>query len=177
MRNASWTRPSRKSNTPADENGMYHRHVILPSTLCSSRTLSNGPCLSKWSWDATTLPAPAPPTGFPASATQTITIDHRSERPAFALGGGLALHFKLALVVLTDHELTDAEWDDYGRAMDFMARRGALPGRGLPERAIPRAAHRLGGVDVDTGAHLPYLNFYQATGGRATIEFVELVPK
>ena len=120
---------------------------------------------------------------FPASATQTITIDAIIEAngPRLPSVEDSPKHFKLALVVLTDHELTDTEWDDYGRAMDFMS----APEERFLDEAFPKeqypARHIVWeyftGVDVDTGAHLPYLNFYQATGGRATIEFVELVPK
>ena len=120
---------------------------------------------------------------FPASATQTITIDAiiKANGPRLPAVEDSPKHFKLALVVLTDHELTDAEWDDYQRSMDFMA----APEERFLDEAFPKeqypARHIVWeyftGVDVDEGGHLPYLNFYLATGGRATIEFVELVPR
>ena len=92
-------------------------------------------------------------------------------------------HFKLALIILTDHELSDAEWDFYNRSMDFTA---AAESRDVldsfPEETYPEYYHllsalldRFGDLSyVDRGPEQVLLNFYMATGGRGTIEFVQI---
>ena len=122
---------------------------------------------------------------FSASAIETVTIEQIIEAngPRLPAVEDSPKHFKLALVVLTDHELSDAQWDFYERAMDFMA----APEERLLNEAFPaelysahlRAWTGLAGDELaeNNTEDLPFLNFYAATGGRGTMEFVTLVPK
>lgn len=122
---------------------------------------------------------------FSASAIETVTIEQIIEAngPRLPAVEDSPKHFKLALVVLTDHELSDAQWDFYERAMDFLAApEERLLNDAFPAELYPAHFRVWTSPAGDEPAEnnttdLPFLNFYTATGGRGTMEFVTLVPK
>lgn len=120
---------------------------------------------------------------FRASGLETVTIDeiiaaNGPRRPAY---GDAPTHFKLALVILTDHELTDDEWDFYERSIDFMS---AEEEQFLDEvfpaeryRAHHSVWHEFSEDEMEENDtdHFVYLNFHTATAGRGSLEFVRLI--
>ena len=85
-------------------------------------------------------------------------------------------HFKLALVVLTDHELNDAEWKFYQDSMDFFSAEAvadindfftASEYAGQPIRNfITQSEQEASAGDL--------MNFCRAARRRATLEFIRL---
>ncbi len=85
-------------------------------------------------------------------------------------------HFKLALIVLTDHQLSDAEWKFYQDSMDFFSAEAvadindffnASEYAGQPIREfIEQSEHEASVGDL--------LNFCRAARRRATLEFIQL---
>jgi len=125
---------------------------------------------------------------FSVSSFESVTIDDivKANGPRIPASSESNKHFRLALIILTDHELSDAEWDFYSRSVDFAS---AAESRDVlaffPEETYPEYYHLLSAiqnsssgtdyVDRDPGEYL--LNFYMATGGRGTIEFIQIATK
>ncbi len=85
-------------------------------------------------------------------------------------------HFKLALIVLTDHELTDAEWKFYQDSMDFFSAEAvadindfftASEYAGQPIRNFITQSEQ----EASAGE---LMNFCRAARRRATLEFIPL---
>ena len=85
-------------------------------------------------------------------------------------------HFKLTLIVLTDHELNDAEWKFYQDSMDFFSAEAvadinefftASEYAGQPIRDFIMQSEQEASVGV-------LMNFYRAARRRATLEFIQL---
>ena len=78
--------------------------------------------------------------------------------------------FSLALVVLTDHKLSDEEWDFYERAMDFLeADADDRLIDHFPEELYPGQQEFWGFLVSESDP--PYLNFSATTSGHGTMRF------
>jgi hypothetical protein len=84
------------------------------------------------------------------------------------------MNFRVALVVLATAELTDEKWEVYERAVDFFS---APEPRSLRD-SFPAELYDQFNTQVvsleDEDPNHPFLNFFMATGGRATVEFITL---
>ncbi len=109
---------------------------------------------------------------FRAERLETVTIaeiiEGNGERvPSFA---DAPKEFHVALVVLTDHRLSDSEWDFYERAMDFLE--GAEDERLLDVFLREQYPGQHEVWETFSGlSESPYLNFAGATGGRGRLRF------
>jgi len=125
---------------------------------------------------------------FSASAIKTVTIEQivAANGPREPSVEHSRKNFKLALVILTDHPLTCEEWGFYMRAVEFMsAPEERSLNEAFPEEMYP--AHNISWkissdlcqneMGDEQNADLPFVNFFTATGGKGTIEFVELVQR
>lgn len=87
--------------------------------------------------------------------------------------------FKIALVVLSDHEFIEGEWTFYEDSMDYFS----FPGPAQIADAFPE--ERYAGQPIrdliaqpdPEDASRRFLNFYDAALGRATVEFIPLQPQ
>jgi hypothetical protein len=109
----------------------------------------------------------------------TVTIDDIVEHngPRIPTAADSPKHFHIALLVLAAETLDDQDWDFYQRAMDFLAApEERSVGDSFPADLYPdfHAALVAQEEEPEFGSY-PFRNFYMATGGRATIEFVELL--
>lgn len=117
---------------------------------------------------------------FTVSSFETVTIEDIIEAngPRMPSFDESEKHFRLALIILTDHELSDAEWGFYSRSIDFAS---AAQSRDVldffPEETYPEYYHTLSIKQERLLDDLVLLNFYMATGGRGTIEFVPIAAK
>jgi len=109
---------------------------------------------------------------FAAERFETVTIaeiiEANGERvPSFA---DAPKEYHVALVVLTDHRLSDSEWDFYERAMDFLEgpEHEQLLDVFLPEQYPGQ--HEV--WEAFSGlSEAPYLNFAGTTGDRGKLRF------
>ena len=78
--------------------------------------------------------------------------------------------FPLALVVLTDHKLSDEEWEFYERAMDFLeADANQRLVDHFPEELYPGQQEFWRFLVSESDP--PYLNFSATTSGHGTMRF------
>ncbi len=87
-------------------------------------------------------------------------------------------HFRIALLILAAELLDDDDWDFYERALDFLSAPEERSVRdSFPAEHYPQFHDELVAAEeywAELFGEYPFLSFYMATGGRATIEFVEL---
>lgn len=82
-------------------------------------------------------------------------------------------HFRVALVVLATEQLDEDDWAGYTQAIDFFAadeERNLLDS--FPKEDYPNFHEDVSNM-LQFRPEYPFLNFFMATQGRATIEFVE----
>ena len=86
--------------------------------------------------------------------------------------------FKFALVMLTDHELAGDEWEFYQDSIDYFSFDGPADIKdAFPESKYAQEPIRALIIQAeleDSAAH--YMNFFEATRGRATAEFIRFQP-
>lgn len=109
---------------------------------------------------------------FRADRIDTVTIDDivAANGPRTPAYSDAPREFTLALIVIADHRFSDAEWDFYERAMDFLETDDDADLLSLfPEQEYP------GQNDVWTyysgHGEVPLLNFFSATRGRGRLRF------
>ena len=84
--------------------------------------------------------------------------------------------FKIALVVLTDHLLSEREWDFYQDSIDYFAFNGGADiNEAFPESRYAGQPIRefIAQPDLEDPSR-EFMNFFEATRGRATLEFIPL---
>ncbi|MCH8053542.1 MAG: hypothetical protein IH895_05730 [Planctomycetes bacterium] len=84
--------------------------------------------------------------------------------------------FKIALIVLTDHLLSDREWDFYQDSIDYFSFDGGADiNEAFPESRYAGQPIRelIAQPDLEDPSR-EFMNFFEATRGRATIEFIPL---
>lgn len=87
--------------------------------------------------------------------------------------------FKIALVVLTDHLLSDREWDFYQDSIDYFAFDGTADiNEAFPDSRYAGQPIRelIAQPDLEDSSR-EFMNFFEATRGRATLEFITLSEK
>ncbi len=103
--------------------------------------------------------------------TMDEIIEHNGERlPAC---GEAPTHFRVALVVLAGEALSNNDWQGYMSAIDFFeADEERVLLDHFPAERFPEFHEDVTNL-LTVEPEFPFLNFYMATGGRATLEFVE----
>jgi len=110
---------------------------------------------------------------FRAERLETITIEeiiaaNGERQPSYQ---DASKTFNLALIILTDHRLSDNEWRFYERAIDFLqADENAKPLDFFAKEEFP-GQHEFWASLLSSG---PLLNFCAATRGRGALHFVNL---
>lgn len=79
--------------------------------------------------------------------------------------------FNLALVIVTDHALTEGDWKFYERSMDFLEAKASTDLLALfPEEEYP--GHNDTWRFFSDNSREPYLNFFMSTSGQGSLHFV-----
>ena len=115
---------------------------------------------------------------FTADRIETVTIDDiiaaNGTRVPSAEDSQKA--FALTLIVLTDHELSTTEWEFYQDSIDFFSNNSSADiNEAFPESRYADQPIRelISQPDFeDPSRH--FMNFSEATGGRATVDFITL---
>ena len=86
--------------------------------------------------------------------------------------------FKFALLMLTDHELAEDEWEFYQDSIDYFSFEGSADiNDAFPESKYAQEPIRMLITLPDIEGSAPhYMNFFEATLGRATSEFIRFQP-
>ena len=109
---------------------------------------------------------------FGAERIETISIENivAANGPRSPTSDASTNRFRVALVILADHQLNTEEWDFYERAIDFLeADQDEDILEAFPEAQYP--GHHDAWKFFSNDGREPYLNFFSTTSGNGTLQF------